>query len=113
MDEKDRAFIESLLEKQARQSEQRFDELLNNQKTFAERMGRMELGLKQEIAQSERRLGALIEELDDKLGIVIEGQQMLGERVDRMDLELKEEIGKVDKRVTILALDLLAHRADS
>jgi len=81
MEESDKNFFESLLVKQAE--------------------------------QSDRRFGVLMENLDHKMDLVVEGQQMLAERLDRAESEIKAEIYKVDRRVTMLAADLAAHRTDT
>lgn len=63
--------------------------------------------------QLSRQLGVVEENIQHKLGLVIEGQQMLAERVDRMGEELRHEIRTVDTRLTGIAADLSAHRADT
>lgn len=60
-----------------------------------------------------RQFGAMEENIQHKLDLLVEGPQMLGERMDRMESELRSEIRKVDTRVTAIAADLSAHRADT
>jgi hypothetical protein len=62
---------------------------------------------------SKRHMDVLMENLDHRLNLVVEGHQMLAERLGRMELEIKEEISKVDRQITTLAVDLTAHRADT
>ena len=96
MDEKDRQFFESLLAKQAEQSDRRMDVLLDHfdhklnlvvegQQMLAERMDRMEERLDNRIDQVEKRL------------VQVEASLVLVE-------------GNLAKKIDSVAVDLSAHR---
>ncbi|MCM2358011.1 MAG: hypothetical protein NDI77_07675 [Geobacteraceae bacterium] len=63
-----------------------------------------------------RHIGAMAEDFQHKLDIVVEGQQMLAERMDRMEERLEKVENKIDRvevKVAAVAADLSAHRADT
>ena len=60
-----------------------------------------------------RHIGAMAEDFQHKLNIVVEGQQMLAERMGRMEERLDKRIDQVEKRLGAIAADLSAHRADT
>jgi len=70
------------------------------------------------------QIGILVEDVQHKLDIVVEGQGMLAEKLESTGDELKEEIQKVNQRLTLaeanlskkinaISADLAGHRADT
>jgi hypothetical protein len=82
MDEKDRTFFESLLQKYAQQSERQFDALSGQ-------IERVEVELRQEIGRVEV-------ELKEEIGRV---EVELRQEIGRVEIELKQEIGNVERKL--------------
>jgi hypothetical protein len=70
------------------------------------------------------QIGILLEDVQQKLDIVVEGHGMLAEKLESTGDELKEEIQKVNQRLTLaeanlskkinaISADLAGHRADT
>ena len=63
-----------------------------------------------------REIGVLMEDVQHKFDIVVEGHQMLSEKIDRVEGTLTKRIDEVEtnlsRRIDAVAANLSAHRAD-
>jgi hypothetical protein len=60
-----------------------------------------------------REIGVLMEDVQHKFDIVVEGHQMLSEKVDQVEGTLTKKIDEVSRRIDAVAANLSAHRADT
>ena len=60
-----------------------------------------------------REIGVLMEDVQHKFDIVVEGHQMLSEKIDRVEGTLTKGIDEVSRRIDAVAANLSAHRADT
>lgn len=60
-----------------------------------------------------RKIGVLMEDVQHKFDIVVEGHQMLSEKIDRVEGTLTKKIDEVSRRIDAVAANLSAHRADT
>lgn len=58
-------------------------------------------------------LEMILEDINGKFDLLLEGQQALSEKIDRVEINLKDEIRQVDQSVTGVAVNLADHRRDT